>query len=1544
MKKIYILLFILLLGFECSFSQSLTVTNIDKSNFPIMKASFYSFDSQGNITDYSNADKLQIYENTNQRVIQNISCNYNPVPKQFSSVFVVDVSNSMSNISDGTTNLQKAIDFASAWIKKIPANGSDCAITSFDEFNYLNQDFTTNKMQLLNALNTLTPNGGTNYTAGLLSPKYGALQMTKNAKYQPIIIFLTDGSSDDFDHANIIKEAQAQGAKIFSIVLGIGALDALKNISDQTGGLCYDKVKNSSKLDEIINMIFALSTDMEPCAVTWESEYPCNPTTYNVEFVSDETSTSGSYYLADSDVPTLLFKPNFVNFYDILPTASKDTTITVIANISDFDITTITSTNPRFKIEPDKFFLKKGDSIKLKITYTADDANYQFTKFIFSNTICDKSYFTSAFINANNSDSSLKVIQPNGGEIYGVGGNAEINWGGVDSNDIVSLEYSTDKGASWISIEDSASGLSYIWDPIPNTPSNKCLMKVSRTLHGSNNVELGIGNPFDAKYSPDNNFIVISGSSGIRIYDAYTQQLVKKFGDTYDNIHSSKIDWSPDGERIVNVGSNGRVEVFNLLTGDSVCYFDALANWHSKVMWNPVNNSIATLVDNFGILVINLDDNSKLWIRENVNDVYRANDFVWSPNGKQLAYIKNDSLITIVQVPANVVSKVYVSRAGFINSIDWSPDGNFIATGTGKGKVEIWNYNNSQIANTLTYSTSVLKVKWYDNALLALGLNSKKLIVTDAFVAGSDITIPTSGLVRSLNWKKDGTRIISALDNFKVNVFNISSQNVLYAYAGCENFYWNMSWNPDNSIIALSGASQKSIQFWDGNTGEFLREIYDSTGANYILGWDNSGLALFTFNYINKKIKVWNKASGYIITEYYLPGSYTYPQFNSQTSQIAVADSLTLKIYNAIDGVKISEINYQAKKVDMLYIQDWSKDGKFIVTSDLYHHYMVWDVPQLKMVSDKDFTGTPIHSLDFSKNGNSILVGTDSESYGIMELNSSDLSIKGYVATPQNAIYSYIALFSNLNDRIIYSRSKNISGNSATYGLISYPESNVLMSIPTSCNKYQSIPNIARWSDDDSKLAIMLGDQTVKIINFNGTYTHSDVSDLLWEIALPNITAYDEVDMGEEYINLSKNKTVEGFIKNTGKITVRIDSITIENGNFDSFSTPKFLQSVSINPGDSLAVDFVFTPKSIGLLTSDIKIYLQNSIISSKIKGIGVKSTLNFKTNEIDFGTVYLKTSKDSTIKALIENSSSDPVVIDHIEFTGNNAGEFMLASGSSDTTFVIQPNANSDLSLAFKPLTQGNKECDLNIYYNNDGFVSTIKLLGKAIQYVKQNLILKCADVNEYPDRTAEIPLTLLNADSLSLTNIQSIEFDLTFNSTLLMSVDHTNMSNQKNIGTIHLIYNDLTSDSSELLLENLKFYTALGNDSISRLKIDNVKILDDDIPLDTINGIFKLDGICYDGGGRLIKISDLQAGIHSVKPNPANDVINLEVNFLENDYSEIYIVNMLGQKVSEVFAGIPNLGTQQYKLDIDKLDRGVYILIMNTQAINDKKLFIKQ
>ena len=122
------------------------------------------------------------------------------------------------------------------------------------------------------------------------------------------------------------------------------------------------------------------------------------------------------------------------------------------------------------------------------------------------------------FAIVKNSNESLKINSPNGGESWEAGSAKQIKWysSGIDS---VKIEYTTNNGQHWnlIAIDKKNNGI-YYWEPVPNTPSTLAKVRIMDAKDGvpsteSTNTFTILPEPIIKVLSPNGGEKLVAGMS-----------------------------------------------------------------------------------------------------------------------------------------------------------------------------------------------------------------------------------------------------------------------------------------------------------------------------------------------------------------------------------------------------------------------------------------------------------------------------------------------------------------------------------------------------------------------------------------------------------------------------------------------------------------------------------------------------------------------------------------------------------------------------------------------------------------------------------------------------------------------------------------------------------------------------------------------------------------------------------------------------------------------------------------------------------------------
>ncbi len=468
--------------------QTLVIYDIDATAFPLMKAKFFAFDASGaQITALSPSD-FQVRENGIVRVVTHVSCPPVNPPVALSSVLTIDISGSMAR-----ERLAMAQTAARAWIEALILGPSECAVTSFNNSSYLNQDFTIDRSALLNVVTSLQASDGTNYTAALLTPPAGALEVTKHARSKRIVVFLSDGQCSMPRENDILNEALRQKVTIFGVMLGMKVPQHVKNICTGTGGQWFENVTTATEAEEIYRRILQTAQGGDPCTLEWISDGCDRDRSLEVTLPGIGAMATAMYHLPEESLSQLAYSPSrSLHFGEVQPGTLPQQQVTITARFGEIRIDRITPSNLLFRIidyggAVPPFTLTAGQSRTLTVEYAPVDSNKKYCRFTIAGNAClgMTMYADAGWPGKKDTTVRIKVIRPNGGEQFIVGGDEDLVWDGVMPEEKVRLEYSTDAGATWLPIEEEAIGLKYAWKTA-DTPSDVCLLRATadaRTLY-----------------------------------------------------------------------------------------------------------------------------------------------------------------------------------------------------------------------------------------------------------------------------------------------------------------------------------------------------------------------------------------------------------------------------------------------------------------------------------------------------------------------------------------------------------------------------------------------------------------------------------------------------------------------------------------------------------------------------------------------------------------------------------------------------------------------------------------------------------------------------------------------------------------------------------------------------------------------------------------------------------------------------------------------------------------------------------------------------
>lgn len=274
-----------------------------------------------------------------------------------------------------------------------------------------------------------------------------------------------------------------------------------------------------------------------------------------------------------------------------------------------------------------------------------------------------------------------------------------------------------------------------------------------------------------------------------------------------------------------------------------------------------------------------------------------------------------------------------------VTSIDWSPDGRTLASGSEDNTVKLWDIAANQELRTLEgHSGGIRCVAWSPDGLtLASGSydNTVKLwdVVTGRELGSHDV----SSYVNDLAFSPDGRTLALAVNEEKIKLWDVQTGNDIGPLEGHITYVSRIAFSPDGQKLA-SGSADDTVKLWDIATGREIHSFEVGTTYKPSVAFSPDGRTLASAsNY--KNIILWDVQTGREIRTLEAHSEYVFDiEFSPDGQTLASAGDYAIKLWDVTTGLELSTIN----PGDWKSCIAWSPDGHTLASGD--STIKLWDV------------------------------------------------------------------------------------------------------------------------------------------------------------------------------------------------------------------------------------------------------------------------------------------------------------------------------------------------------------------------------------------------------------------------------------------------------------------------------------------------------------------------------------------------------------------------------------------------------------------------
>ncbi len=203
-------------------------------------------------------------------------------------------------------------------------------------------------------------------------------------------------------------------------------------------------------------------------------------------------------------------------------------------------------------------------------------------------------------------------------------------------------------------------------------------------------------------------------------------------------------------------------------------------------------------------------------------------------------------------------------------------------------------------------------------------------------------------------------------------------------------------------------------------------------------------------------------------------------------------------------------------------------------------------------------------------------------------------------------------------------------------------------------------------------------------------------------------------------------------------------------------------------------------------------------------------------------------------------------------------------------------------------------------------------------------------------PGDTREMNILLDQHGILPFAPASAISVKLRFNATLLEPVAITSAGTiigdtmAEGRRTVQLLLPVEPVAQMTRVLGTLQFRVGLGNDSTTALELLDATPVGGAFRLRTASGAFKLLGICYQGGPRLV--NPVERITILLRPNPVISVGELEFDLYHDERVRIIAIDLLGRTVLPIADDQMKAGHYVLSFDAGAIPAGSYTIVLET------------
>jgi WD40 repeat protein len=199
-------------------------------------------------------------------------------------------------------------------------------------------------------------------------------------------------------------------------------------------------------------------------------------------------------------------------------------------------------------------------------------------------------------------------------------------------------------------------------------------------------------------------------------------------------------------------------------------------------------------------------------------------------------------------------------------SVDLSPDGKYLVTGSDDKKLIIYELSNFEILHEYTdnyFPPRAIEVTGDNSIFLGSGSDIRLIDMNNTTLA---LFQGNTTHIWSVDYAPERNKVTAGSYDYKIKVWDVGTQQIELELEGHKKSTLPVVFSPDEKYL-VSGSLDRTVKIWNAKTGEEMRSLVKHTDNIYDIAFHPSGQYFLSASR-DKTIRLWDFEKGEVLKTY----------------------------------------------------------------------------------------------------------------------------------------------------------------------------------------------------------------------------------------------------------------------------------------------------------------------------------------------------------------------------------------------------------------------------------------------------------------------------------------------------------------------------------------------------------------------------------------------------------------------------------------------------------------------------------------------------